>query len=211
MTDIENGYIHDEYSDMTDISLIEAARARDTAALEALMNRYKGLVKNKARSYFLFCGDYEDIIQEGMVGLYYAFRNFDAAKQASFKTFAELCITRRIISAVRSSGNSSKNPLNDYVSLDYTDDDGYAPEIAYIESKDGRPDEDIIRREETEMLDKIIESKLSNKEKEVLRIFLAGYKYDEIAAKLNIKVKAVDNALSRIKKKIGGARNENTF
>ena len=200
----------DEYSGMTDICLIEAAKDGNTAALEALMDRYKGMVKNKARSYFLFGGDYDDIIQEGMIGLYYAFRNYDTSKEAAFKTFADLCITRRIISAVRSSGNSAKNPLNDYVSLDYSDE-GYAPEIAYMEAKDGRPDEDMIRREETEMLDRIIENRLSNKEKEVLKIFLAGYKYDEIAAKLNIKVKSVDNALSRIKKKIGGAKDENIF
>ena len=192
-----------DYNRLSDEELAELSGSGDRRATEYILNRYKNLVKSRARAYFLAGADRDDIIQEGMIGLFKAIRDFDITKQPTFRSFAELCIKRQIITAVKASTRLKHQPLNSYVSLSepaYDDDKTLVEIIA--ERKASDPEEIFLRRENFEAINRDIESKLSSLEKTVFSLYLRGLNYQEIALELKRTPKSIDNALQRIKKKI---------
>ncbi len=197
---------------MDDEALIEAARNNDETALELLIDRYKSFVKAKARTYFLIGADREDIIQEGMIGLYKAIRDFKGDKLSSFRAFAELCITRQIITAIKTATRQKHLPLNSYVSLNKPvyDEDSERTLIDII-SKDAvtDPEELMINREDVKGIEKKMNEVLSALEMEVLSLYLQGRSYHEIATMLDRHVKSIDNALQRVKRKLEKYLEEN--
>ncbi len=194
-----------KYEQMTDSELVLLANDGDDFAMESLISRYKNFVRAKTRSYFLIGADRDDIIQEGMLGLFKAIRDFDADKNNSFKTFAELCITRQIITAVKTATRLKHTPLNNYVSFNkpvYEDD----TEKTLLEILNNRleldPEEIIINKEKLAETEEKIKNSLSRFENTVLNLYLSGKNYQEIAILLEKPAKSIDNALQRIKKKI---------
>jgi RNA polymerase sporulation-specific sigma factor len=190
---------------MEDEDVVEFARNRNGAAEEYLINKYKNFVRAKARSYFLIGADREDIIQEGMIGLYKAIRDFRADKLASFRAFAELCITRQIITAIKTATRQKHIPLNSYVSLNKPifdeDSDRTLLDVLPI-TKITDPEELVISREEFIDIEEKMEEFLSDLEWKVLMAYLEGKSYQEIACDLNRHVKSIDNALQRVKRKL---------
>ena len=177
----------------------------DTGALEYLINKYKNFVKAKARSYFLIGADHEDIFQEGMIGLYKAIRDFRGDKLASFKAFAELCVTRQIITAIKTATRQKHIPLNSYVSLDkpiYDEDSERTLQDVLTGGSATDPEELYINREEHEDIEDKMAKILSELERKVLMLYLDGRSYQEIAVDLNRHVKSIDNALQRVKRKL---------
>jgi len=202
-------YIHEEKAqlmELTDEQLVELAKgSSDSYAYEVLLERYKNYVRSKAKYYFLIGADREDIIQEGMIGLYKAIRDFKPDKLASFHAFAELCITRQIITAIKTATRQKHMPLNSYVSLNKPmfEDDSERTLIDIISiSKITNPEDIIIGQEELILIEKKIEELLSSFESEVLEAYLNGKSYQEISESLNRHVKSIDNALQRIKRKL---------
>lgn len=196
------------YDNLSDEELIELSASGDRRATETVLARYKNLVKSKAGTYYLAGADRDDIIQEGMIGLFKAIRDFDITKQPSFKSFAELCIKRNMISAVRSSTRKKHSPLNSYISLSeplYDDNADRTLSELFAKSAVSDPEEVYLRREKTEMLNRTIENSLSNLEKAVLSLHLSGLSYTDIAKELNRSPKSIDNALQRIKRKLDNA------
>ncbi|NLI60343.1 MAG: RNA polymerase sporulation sigma factor SigH [Clostridiales bacterium] len=190
---------------MLDEDIVQLALDGDSYALEYLLNKYKNFVRIKARSYFLIGADREDIIQEGMIGLYKAIRDFQPSKLSSFRAFAELCITRQIITAIKTATRQKHIPLNSYVSLnkpiyDEESDRTLMDVISGVKVTD--PEEVIIRQEEFADIECIIEELLSDLEWEVLTSYLEGKTYQEIAIELDRHVKSIDNALQRVKRKV---------
>jgi len=189
-----------------EVALVRAAQRGDQKASSELIKRYRGLIRCKARSYYLVGADRDDIIQEGMIGLYKAIRDYDPTRQASFHSFAELCVTRQIITAVKSSTRRKHSPLNGYVSLSRpasAEEDGerlLSDIIAAREVCD--PAEIVIGAWETDFIRTGVVDALSPLEHEVLRLYTAGSSYQEIADRLGRHTKAVDNALQRIKRKM---------
>lgn len=175
---------------MEDNILITKAKNGDNESLELLMKKYKPIVNKIAKRYFIIGADLNDVIQEGMIGLFNAYNNFDKTKNASFKTFASLCINRQIISAMNSAYKKKIELL----------DESEIPKN--IEPLEYSPEDDIILNEEFETLKKEISKKLSSFEQVVLSNFLEDYSYEEIAKKLNLQKKSIDNALSRIRNKL---------
>lgn len=192
-----------EYKTLPDEELVEQVRAGDQEALEYLINKYKNFVRAKARSYFLIGADHEDIVQEGMIGLYKAIRDFRGDKLASFKAFAELCITRQIITAIKTATRQKHIPLNSYVSLDKPSHDD-SDRTLYDTLTGGRqnPEEIYINQEEYSDIEDQISHILSDLERKVLMLYLDGRSYQEIAVDLNRHVKSIDNALQRVKRKL---------
>ncbi|MFY9176007.1 MAG: RNA polymerase sporulation sigma factor SigH [Caldicoprobacterales bacterium] len=193
------------YDQMLDEEIVELALNGDSYALEYLLNKYKNFVRAKARSYFLIGADREDIVQEGMIGLYKAIRDFRPNKLSSFKAFAELCVTRQIITAIKTATRQKHIPLNSYVSLnkpiyDEESDRTLLDVISGVMVTD--PEELIIRQEEFSDIENVIEELLSDLEWEVLTSYLQGKTYQEIAAELDRHVKSIDNALQRVKRKV---------
>ncbi|MCL6521276.1 MAG: RNA polymerase sporulation sigma factor SigH [Firmicutes bacterium] len=193
------------YDEMLDEELVELARAGDSQALEYMIYRYRNFVRAKARSYFLVGADREDIIQEGMIGLYKAIRDFREDKLASFRAFAELCVTRQIITAIKTATRQKHIPLNSYVSLnkpiyDEDSDRTLLDVIAGVKVSD--PEELIISREEFGDIEAKMGEILSDLEWQVLMAYLDGKSYQEIADELDRHVKSVDNALQRVKRKL---------
>ena len=197
----------DEY---TDEELIFLSREGDSQAVDCLLERYKELVRGKARSMYILGGESEDLIQEGMIGLFTAIRDFDPGRDASFRTFAQLCVTRKLYSAVQSSGRQKNIPLNTAVSI-YSkvrggegSNDPNAPELADQISDLGSTDPEklIIDREDLKNLLNRIDSELSSFEKQVLDLYLTGLGYVEIAHVLGREEKSTDNALQRIRSKL---------
>lgn len=181
------------------------AKEGNDEALEYLLCKYKNFVKSKAKSYFLIGADKEDIYQEGMIGLFKAIRDFKDDKLASFKVFAELCITRQIITAVKTATRQKHIPLNTYISLNKPiyDEESDRTLLDIISSmKVSDPEELIIDREEMENIESRIEEVLSNLEMEVLNSYLDGKSYQEIASDLDRQAKSIDNALQRVKRKL---------
>lgn len=189
-----------------ELALILAAQAGDEVASTTLVSKYRGFVRCKARSYFLAGADRDDVIQEGMIGLYKAIRDYDPSRQASFRSFAELCITRQLITAIKSATRQKHSPLNSYVSLSRS---------AHMEEEGDRVLEDILAAKEICDPAEIVISAwetinirdgfmqvLSPFESEVLRLYVEGKSYQEVAVTLDRHVKSVDNALQRIKRKI---------
>jgi RNA polymerase sporulation-specific sigma factor len=194
-----------EYELISDEDVVEAVRAGSSEALEHLINKYRNFVRAKARSYFLIGADREDIVQEGMIGLYKSIRDFRGDKLASFKAFAELCITRQIITAIKTATRQKHIPLNSYVSLDkpiYDEDSDRTLLDVICGSKMSDPEALIINQEEFSGLEDKMGEILSDLERRVLMLYLDGRSYQEIAVDLDRHVKSIDNALQRVKRKL---------
>ena len=193
------------YQVLIDEEVVEFAREGDDSALEYLINKYRNFVRAKARSYFLIGADREDIIQEGMIGLYKAIRDFKLDKLSSFRAFAELCITRQIITAIKTATRQKHIPLNSYVSLNkpiYDEDSDRTLLDVISGSKITDPEELIISREEFDDIEEKMGEILSSLEWKVLMSYLEGKSYQEIAEDLKRHVKSIDNALQRVKRKL---------
>lgn len=208
MAEIDIFPLEEKYKNMTDENLInEAVKNQNNAALECLIGRYKDIVNMKASKFFMVGSEKEDILQEGYIGLYKAVKSFDGEKQNSFKTFATICIERQLITAVKNSNRQKHIPLNSSVSLNasaFDEDEGGETTVMEIldTSKASEDPLDIItKREYFDAVEKNIEDSLSSFEKDVLSLYKNGYSYVMIADKLKTKVKSVDTAIQRIKKK----------
>jgi len=194
-----------EYDAKSDEDIVEAVRLGDAAALEYLINKYRNFVRAKARSYFLIGAEREDIVQEGMIGLYKSIRDFRGDKLASFKAFAELCITRQIITAIKTATRQKHIPLNSYISLDkpiYDEDSDRTLQDIICGTSVCDPEEMIINQEEFYGLEDKMSELLSDLERKVLMLYLDGRSYQEIAVDLDRHVKSIDNALQRVKRKL---------
>lgn len=193
------------YSTMTDGDLVEAVREGDSKALEYLIHKYKNFVRAKARSYFLIGADREDIVQEGMIGLYKAIRDYRGDRLASFRAFAEICITRQIITAIKTATRQKHIPLNSYISLDkpiFDEESDRTLMDVICGTKVTDPEQLMINREEFRRLENVLGEMLSDLERQVLMLYLDGQSYQDIAVDLDRHVKSVDNALQRVKRKI---------
>lgn len=193
------------YVDLEDEGLVERVRNGDSQALEYLINKYKNFVRAKSRSYFLIGADHEDIVQEGMIGLYKAIRDFKGDKLSSFKAFAELCITRQIITAIKTATRQKHIPLNSYVSLDkpiYDEESDRTLLDVICGTRVTDPEELIINQEEFDDIELKMSEILSDLERKVLMLYLDGRSYQEISEELNRHVKSIDNALQRVKRKL---------
>ncbi|NBG89032.1 RNA polymerase sporulation sigma factor SigH [Isachenkonia alkalipeptolytica] len=191
--------------DLIDEEIVISARAGEIEAVEYLMNKYKNFVKSKARSYFLVGADKEDIVQEGMIGLYKAIRDYRSDKLSSFRAFAELCITRQIITAIKTATRQKHIPLNSYVSLNkpiYDEESDRTLLDVISEQATINPEDLIIGREEMGFIEGKLGDVLSELEWEVLTAYLEGQSYQEMALELNRHIKSVDNALQRVKRKL---------
>lgn len=186
--------------------IVEQARKGDPKAQELLIKKYKNFVRSKARSYFLIGADREDIVQEGMIGLFKAMRDYQPDRFSSFKSFAELCIKRQIITAIKTATRQKHIPLNSYVSLNKPVFDDESDRTLYdvmsSNSKELNPEHLIIRREELSQIEEKMGEVLSDLEWKVLNAYLEGKSYQEISIEMNKHVKSVDNALQRVKKKL---------
>ncbi len=194
-----------KYDSMTDDGLIEVIHRGDTEAEEKLIKRYKNFVLAKSRSYFLVGADREDIVQEGMIGLYKAIRDYEIDRLASFRAFAELCITRQIITAIKAATRQKHQPLNSYVSLNkpiYDEQSDRTLLDILTGEKFSNPENLFISKEKYKFIEKKIKEMLSNLEFDVLQEYLKGKSYKEIAESLDKHLKSVDNALQRVKRKI---------
>jgi len=196
---------HHHYEVMDDEDIVNLARDGSDIASEFLITKYKNFVRAKARSYFLIGADREDIIQEGMIGLYKAIRDFRSDKLSSFRAFAELCITRQIITAIKTATRQKHIPLNSYVSLNkpiYDEDSDRTLLDVISGAKVSDPEELIISREEFGDIESKMGEILSDLEWRVLMAYLDGKSYQEIANDLGRHVKSIDNALQRVKRKL---------
>ncbi len=194
-----------QYAKKSDPELVALAQDEDTKALVVMLERYEEFVKLKARSYFLIGADREDIIQEGMIGLYKSIRDYREDRDTSFKAFAEICITRQIITAIKTATRQKHAPLNTYVSLNNPISESDDPDRLYIDflsDKTLDPGEVVISVEEAESIRENFRQMLSDLETKVLRLYIEGRSYQEIAEALDRHVKSIDNALQRIKRKV---------
>ncbi|HHY71835.1 MAG TPA: RNA polymerase sporulation sigma factor SigH [Bacillus bacterium] len=190
---------------LEDEVVVEQVHAGSSEALDYLIHKYKNFVRAKARSYFLIGADREDIVQEGMIGLYKAIRDFKEDKLSSFKAFAELCITRQIITAIKTATRQKHIPLNSYVSLDkpiYDEESDRTLLDVISGTKALDPEELIINQEEFDDIEVKMAEILSDLERKVLSLYLDGRTYQEISEDLNRHVKSIDNALQRVKRKL---------
>ena len=195
----------EQYSLLTDEELIDRLREGHEDIRDYLMEKHKNLVRKKARAMYLMGGDSDDLIQEGMIGLYKAIRDYDGSRGASFHTFAELCISRQLYSAVEASRRQKHQPLNFYVSIyDKENEDSANNQLAMGGLSDWtrNPEELMIDQENLTSMEVEISRKLSRFEKEVLNLYLSGMNYSQIAETLGKGSKTTDNALQRIRKKI---------
>ena len=200
--------MRNQYKDYTDEELIVMLRDGDDAVTDFIMNKYKNLVRSKAKSMFLIGGEEDDMIQEGMIGLFKAIRDYDAGRDASFFTFADLCISRQMYNAVQASGRKKHGPLNSYISLyAETGENGDGAEgVPLLETladiTEDSPEKLLIDKENYERLLSKIEDALSPLETQVLDLYLTGMSYVQIAKVLGRDEKSTDNALNRIKTKV---------
>lgn len=200
-----------EYAQMTDEKLIENIKNDDSIALNCLMERYNDIVNIKANKFFMIGAEKEDIVQEGMIGLYKAVKSFDTTKQNSFKTFANMCIERQLITAVKNSNRQKHIPLNSSVSLNAAayDDNEDVDKIDVLDIKAlDDPSEIIAEREYFESMENKIKEILSKFELQVLHEYEKGKSYADIAIKLDTKIKSVDTAIQRIRKKANKIRDK---
>lgn len=193
-------------SELEDEQVVARARQGCQQATDYLLRKYKGFVEGKARSYYLAGAEPEDVVQEGMIGLYKAIRDFRDDKLAHFRSFAELCVTRQIITAVKSATRNKHTPLNDYVSLQRSvtgeDGDGCLMDIM-ADSRCADPERILLERRTLHFLRSQALKELSDLEYEVLRGYLSGKTYAEMAVELVRPAKTIDNALQRAKRKVG--------
>ena len=199
--------MNNNYNNMSDDELLELINKKDTDALDFLICKYKDLVNSKVNKYFIIGAEKEDIVQEGLIGLYKAIKDYKPDKQHSFKSFANLCIERQLITAIKSSNRQKHMPLNSYLSLNMT----------AFENEDGNNDTQIVdvlentviedpldtitKKEYFSSVENVIDSSLSDFEKKVLNRYVQGESYVKIAERLDAPVKSVDNAIQRIRKK----------
>lgn len=205
--------MHHDYENLSDEELIFRLRDGDNRVTDYLIEKYKDMVRKKTKSMYILGADHEDLLQEGMIGLFKAVRDYDAGRDASFRTFAELCVTRQIYTAVQAAGRKKHSFLNSYISLygngEEREEEGYPNLIQELVAQDSKnPEELVIDRENLEILESAIEQELSGFEKQVLELCLTGMNYTEIARVLGKSDKATDNALQRIKTKIKKVRNK---
>lgn len=201
-----------EYEEYKDEELIMLLREGQQEVMDYLMNKYKNLVRSRAKSMYILGADTEDLIQEGMIGLFKAIRDYDFGRDAGFYTFAELCISRQIYTAVQASGRKKHMPLNTYISI-YSEvekeEDGQTMELSgVLESEEKSPEESMIDRENVEYIEQIIQSHLSILERQVLELYMTDMGTVEISKILGIDEKSADNALQRAKSKIRRAIKE---
>ena len=199
-------YTTEKYANLTDEQIISQIKTGDEQALSFLLDKYKEIVNSKVGKYFIIGADKEDIIQEGMIGLYKAIKDFNDAKQNSFKTFANLCIERQLITAIKTSNRQKHMPLNSYLSLNTTaydnEDDSGTELIEKFETGTIEdPLETIMKKESYNEIQKTMHNSLSKFEKQVLDRYMQGESYEIIAKKLDAPIKSVDNAIQRIRKK----------
>ena len=194
-----------ELEHLTDEEIVGLAKNGNVTALEYLINKYKNFVRAKARTYFLIGADREDIIQEGMIGLYKAIRDYRYDRQASFRAFAEICVTRQMITAIKTATRQKHIPLNSYISLNKPvfdeESERTLGEVVTTE-KEGNPEEMFINQENLMDIESTMQRILSPLEQDVVNLYLEGKSYTEIAQKLGRHVKSVDNALQRVKRKL---------
>ena len=196
----------DNYKDMSDEDLINVIKSGDKSALEFLIGKYKELVNMKVSKFFMIGAEKEDIVQEGLIGLFKAVKSYNPDKQNSFKTFANLCIERQLITAIKSSNRQKHMPLNSYLSLSTTafeeDPDSTTQVIDVLESHQAEdPLETLTKQEYYQTVENAIDKSLSDFEKQVLNRYMQGESYVQIAEKLETPVKSIDNAIQRIRKK----------
>ena len=198
----------DKYSQMELNQVAMCAHQGEVAAIEYIVNWFGGFIKKKAKSYFLLGAESEDLMQEGMIGLIKAIRDYSPDKNASFKTFAELCITRQIITAVKTATRKKHAPLNSYISLYHEINNGEGAErylVDEIESLSTTdPVDDMIRHEELDDVSKTLHKLLSEFELQVLEGYMEGKSYQQMAKEMGKSTKSIDNALQRVKKKAAG-------
>lgn len=192
---------------MTDEQLIRKLRNGESAITDYIMNKYKYLVRRKAKAMYLLGGENDDLIQEGMIGLFKAIRDYDLEQEVSFYSFAELCISRQLYSAIKASQRKKHMPLNSYVSIydneDPVKEEKQQPLVETIQAhKDNNPEEIFLNKEYMEKMQKQLQGKLSDLESRVLYLHLLGEDYKTIASLLNKSPKSIDNTLQRIKNKI---------
>lgn len=197
--------LRERFTHLTDEEVVEMSHQGEPLAEDYLLDKYKNFVRAKARSYFLIGADHEDIVQEGMIGLYKAIRDYRPEKLSSFRAFAELCITRQIITAIKTATRQKHIPLNSYISLNkplYDEESDRTLMDVIMEGKVSNPEEIIINREDLTNINEKIKEVLSGLEQEVLSAYLDGKSYQEIAESLGRHVKSIDNALQRVKRKL---------
>ncbi len=201
--------LEEKYDKLSDEDIITLIHNNNPDAMDYMLNRYKNLVRKKAKALYLIGGDKDDLIQEGMIGLYKAIRDYNPEMDSLFFSFADLCISRQIFSAIKASNRKKNLPLNTYVSLDTpayientdTDEKASLVDLMY-ENKGSNPEELVIDKESTSMLEYELVRHLSGFEKDVLDLYLQDYSYLQIADKLQKEPKSIDNALQRIKAKL---------
>ncbi len=204
----------ERYSEFTDEELIDRLRQGENPITDYIMDKYKNLVRKKAKSMYILGADNDDLIQEGMIGLFKAVRDYDAGRDASFYTFADLCISRQMYNAVQASGREKHAPLNSYISL-YTnmteaESEGNSTSLlnVLISEVENNPEKLIIDKENVADIEAIIEKELSAFEKQVLDLYITGMSYSQIAKVLGRDDKSTDNALQRLKAKLKRAVNK---
>ncbi len=205
MSDKRSAELKKKYNDYLDEELVLIAKEGNYEVQEYIINKYENFVKSKAKSYFLIGADKEDIYQEGMIGLFKAMRDFKADKLSSFKAFAELCITRQIITAIKTASRQKHKPLNTYISINkplYDEESEKTLEDTLILNKTYDPEEIVVSKEKLKTLQDEMNESLSSLELEVLTYYLSGKSYHEIAIKLQRQAKSIDNALQRVKRKL---------
>lgn len=198
---------YETYHQSTDEELIHRLRDGETAIMDYICEKYKSLVRSKAKSMFILGGEQEDLIQEGMLGLFKAVRDYDSGRDASFATFADLCISRQMYTAVQASQRKKHIPLNTYISLygdgaEQMDGEGRKLAESLPDRAERNPEELFLDKERVDYLEKRIEKELSEFEKQVLDLHMTGMSYTQIAKVLGREEKATDNALQRLKSKI---------
>ena len=199
--------MNNKYKDMTDEEILKLIKTKDDEALDYLICKYKDIVNSKVNKYFIIGAEKEDIMQEGLIGLYKAIKDYNSEKQNSFKSFANLCIERQLITAIKSSNRQKHIPLNSYLSLNmnaYENEDGNS-ETQVMEVLDTNVVEDALetlkKKEYMLNVENVIDTHLSDFEKKVLNRYIQGDSYVAIAERLDAPVKSVDNAIQRIRKK----------
>jgi RNA polymerase sporulation-specific sigma factor len=196
-----------DLTELEDTQLVARARSGDDRCIEILLARYRNFARSKARSYFLAGSDKEDVVQEGMIGLFKAIRDFEEDTGTPFRAFAELCISRQILTAIKTANRQKHQPLNSSVSLDapaYGGDDNGDRTVGdnFVGPKTSDPVELVISAEEIEAIRDTMKENLTDLEGDVLRLYMDGKSYEEIAGVLGNHVKSIDNALQRIKRKL---------
>lgn len=193
------------YDQMSDEQIITLSQNGNMYAMEAILNRYKGFVASRARPYFLIGGNHEDMIQEGMIGLYKAVRDYLPDKQATFRSFAEICITRQMITAIKTATRQKHQPLNSYISLSRPAFDENSEQTladVVLGSSCMNPEELVINKESYDACENAISKALSQMEYDILALYLQGKSYQEISEQIHKSPKSIDNALQRVKRKL---------